>query len=74
MSRISLYRSYGMTLERILDVNQIKGSRSVAKHLLHKALKRAKGIKTLTSLTDYELEQYIEEINNFFPIEHDNRI
>lgn len=69
MDRNFLYRSYGYTLERIIDMHGINGSRSVAKALLHKAFKRARGIKTLTRLTTEELHDYIQEINNFFPIE-----
>lgn len=71
MDRKFLYRSYGVTLERILDVNEIKGSRSIAKGMLHKAFKRARGIKSLTRLSTEELYNYIQDINNFFPIENE---
>ena len=73
MDRKSLYRSYGNTLERILDTHGINGSRYIAKKLLHKAFKRARGIKTLTRLSTEELDNYIQDINNFFPIEHEKR-
>lgn len=69
MDRNFLYRSYGYTLERILDTHGINGSRRIAKGLLHKAFKRARGINTLTRLTDQELDDYINDINNFFPIQ-----
>ena len=67
-----LIRGIG-SLERIIDTHGINGSRSVAKGLLHKAFKRAKGIKTLTRLSTEELHNYIQDINNFFPIEHERQ-
>lgn len=74
-----LHRSYGATLERILDMNGIQEGRSLAKKMLHKSLKRSKKIAHMSRMSNEDLKSLIDELNDFFPLRHnygtnDNRI
>jgi len=67
--RLELYKQYGLTLDHILDLHGITEKRWREKKSLHSKIKKSKDILTLKSLTDEELSNLIEEIEDFFPNE-----
>jgi len=61
---MKLYRRYGLMLDDIIF--QIGGG---SKKDLHKRLKKARGIDSLTNLSKQELYRYLVEIEAFFASE-----
>jgi hypothetical protein len=66
--RTRLYRMYGATLERILDMHNISGDRSLIKKKLHESIKKSKRIIHFSRIKTEDLKTLINELNDFFPL------
>lgn len=68
-NRQLLYKIYGLLLDEILKHHHFSIKRSKAKDKLHRSLKKAREIDSLTKLSDEDLSAYIDEIKAYFAIE-----
>lgn len=68
--RTRLRNQYWATIERILDLHGLDGNREFARKRVHKALKRGRGIISLSKARNEDIKALIDKINNELPYEH----